>query len=120
MQCEVRCTAAILSSLFAMQRGGHGSQFASLLSVPGLDVDVKRSVWLAQKCSNAVLSSSRFVVGLVFTSHQFVSQRHDRMAARLHADPELGFEEHRTSEFGCEVHRNIGNTGASFFFPVRT
>jgi hypothetical protein len=46
MQCEVRCAAAILPSLFAMQRGGHGSQFASLLSVPGLDVDVKRSVWL--------------------------------------------------------------------------
>jgi len=40
--------------------------------------------------------------------------RHD-----LHAHPELGFEEHRTSEFvagklaefGCEVHRNIGKTG---------
>src|SRR5215831_1546328 len=40
--------------------------------------------------------------------------RHD-----LHAHPELGFEERRTSEFvavklaefGCEVHRNIGKTG---------
>jgi hippurate hydrolase len=37
----------------------------------------------------------------------------------LHAHPELGFEEHRTSEFvadklaefGCEVRRNIGKTG---------
>jgi hippurate hydrolase len=37
----------------------------------------------------------------------------------LHAHPELGFEEHRRSEFaagklsefGCEVHRNIGKTG---------
>jgi metal-dependent amidase/aminoacylase/carboxypeptidase family protein len=37
----------------------------------------------------------------------------------LHAHPELGFEEDRTSafvtgkldEFGCEVHRNIGKTG---------
>src|SRR5262249_18355532 len=37
----------------------------------------------------------------------------------LHAHPELGFEEYRTSdfvaakltEFGCEVHRNIGKTG---------
>ena len=37
----------------------------------------------------------------------------------LHAHPELGFEEHRTSEFvagklaefGCEVHRNIGVVG---------
>jgi hypothetical protein len=47
---------------------------------------------------------------------------HDEMTAwrqDLHAYPELGFEEHRTSafvagklkEFGCEVHRNIGKTG---------
>jgi hippurate hydrolase len=43
-----------------------------------------------------------------------VSWRHD-----LHRHPELGFEEHRTSEFiartlaefGYEVHRNIGKTG---------
>jgi hippurate hydrolase len=45
---------------------------------------------------------------------EMTSWRHD-----LHAHPELGFEEHRTSEFvagklaefGCEVHRNIGKTG---------
>ena len=46
---------------------------------------------------------------------------HDEMTKwrrDLHAHPELGFEEHRTSEFvagklaecGCEVHRNIGKT----------
>jgi hippurate hydrolase len=42
----------------------------------------------------------------------------------LHAHPELGFEEHRTSEFvaaklaefGCEVHRNIGKTVRSACF----
>ena len=40
--------------------------------------------------------------------------RHD-----IHAHPELGFEEQRTSDlvaekleqFGCEVHRGIGETG---------
>jgi amidohydrolase len=47
---------------------------------------------------------------------------HDEMTKwrrDLHAHPELGFEEHRTSEFvagklaefGCEVHRKIGKTG---------
>jgi amidohydrolase len=47
---------------------------------------------------------------------------HDDMAAwrqDIHAHPELGFEEHKTSdfvakklaEFGCSVHRNIGKTG---------
>jgi hippurate hydrolase len=47
---------------------------------------------------------------------------HDEMTKwrrDLHAYPELGFEEHRTSEFvagklaefGCEVHRNVGRTG---------
>src|SRR5215471_8160148 len=37
----------------------------------------------------------------------------------LHANPELGFEEYRTSEFvarklaefGCQVHRHVGRTG---------
>ena len=47
---------------------------------------------------------------------------HEEMTAwrrDLHAHPELGFEEHRTSElvatklaeFGCTVHRNVGKTG---------
>ncbi len=47
---------------------------------------------------------------------------HDEMTAwrrDLHAHPELGFEEHRTSEFvaaklaefGCTVHRKVGKTG---------
>jgi hippurate hydrolase len=47
---------------------------------------------------------------------------HDEMTAwrrDLHAHPELGFEEHRTSEFvarkltefGCTVHRQVGKTG---------
>ena len=47
---------------------------------------------------------------------------HDEMTAwrrDIHAHPELGFEEHRTSdlvakrleEFGCEVYRGIGRTG---------
>jgi metal-dependent amidase/aminoacylase/carboxypeptidase family protein len=43
-----------------------------------------------------------------------IAWRHD-----LHAHPELGFKEHRTSEFvagklaefGCEVQRDIGKTG---------
>jgi hippurate hydrolase len=47
---------------------------------------------------------------------------HEEMTAwrqDIHAHPELGFEEHRTSDmvaeklasFGCEVHRGIGGTG---------
>jgi amidohydrolase len=47
---------------------------------------------------------------------------HEEMTAwrrDLHAHPELGFEEHRTSDFvaaklaafGCTVHRNVGKTG---------
>jgi amidohydrolase len=46
--------------------------------------------------------------------HDLVNWRHD-----IHAHPELGFEERRTSDlvaeklagFGCEVHRGIGRTG---------
>jgi amidohydrolase len=51
-----------------------------------------------------------------------ITSIHEEMAVwrrDLHANPELGFEEHRTSEFvarkltefGCEVHRHVGRTG---------
>ncbi len=51
-----------------------------------------------------------------------ITSMHEEMAVwrrDLHANPELGFEEHRTAEFvarklaefGCEVHRNVGRTG---------
>jgi amidohydrolase len=51
-----------------------------------------------------------------------ISAMHAEMTAwrrDIHADPELGFEEHRTSEFvarklaefGCVVHRQVGKTG---------
>jgi amidohydrolase len=51
-----------------------------------------------------------------------IAQIHDDLTSwrrDIHAHPELGFEERRTSdlvaaklaEFGCEVHRGIGNTG---------
>jgi hypothetical protein len=52
---------------------------------------------------------------------EMTAWRHD-----LHAHPELGFEEHRTSEFvagklaefGCEVHRHIGKTGVVGVLPI--
>ncbi len=51
-----------------------------------------------------------------------IGEFHDEMTAwrrDIHAHPELGFEEERTSdfvaaklgEFGCEVHRGLGKTG---------
>ena len=51
-----------------------------------------------------------------------IAQFHDDLTSwrrDIHAHPELGFEEQRTSdlvaaklnEFGCEVHREIGKTG---------
>jgi amidohydrolase len=51
-----------------------------------------------------------------------IAQIHDELTSwrrDIHAHPELGFEEQRTSElvaqklseFGCEVHRGIGKTG---------
>ena len=51
-----------------------------------------------------------------------IADMHEEMTAwrrDIHAHPELGFEEQRTSDivarklaaFGCEVHRNIGGTG---------
>ena len=51
-----------------------------------------------------------------------IAQIHDELTSwrrDIHAHPELGFEERRTSdlvaaklaEFGCEVHRGIGKTG---------
>ena len=51
-----------------------------------------------------------------------IAQMHDDLTSwrrDIHAHPELGFEERRTSdlvaaklsEFGCEVHRRIGKTG---------
>jgi hippurate hydrolase len=51
-----------------------------------------------------------------------IAQIHDDLTSwrrDIHAHPELGFEERRTSdlvatklaEFGCEVHRGIGKTG---------
>jgi hippurate hydrolase len=51
-----------------------------------------------------------------------IKSMHEDMAVwrrDIHANPELGFEEHRTAEFvagklaefGCEVHRHVGRTG---------
>jgi len=69
------------------------------------------------------LESGQFV-GKLFTMQipHLINLLHSEMTAwrqDLHAHPELGFEEHRTSEFvasklaefGCDVHRNIGKTG---------
>src|SRR6266571_7448579 len=52
-----------------------------------------------------------------------IAWRHD-----LHAHPELGFEEHRTSdfvaarlaEFGVEVHRGLAGTGVVVFLRAAT
>ncbi len=55
------------------------------------------------------------IIGRIAEFHDELTEwRHD-----IHAHPELGFEEHRTSdfvaqrlvEFGCEVFRGIGKTG---------
>ena len=54
------------------------------------------------------------IIGRIAEFHDELTEWHD-----IHAHPELGFEEHRTSDFvaqkladfGCEVFRGIGKTG---------
>src|SRR5208282_2674204 len=78
--------------------------------------------WLRLLVPRPTLREVEHVRGASMPIIDRIAQFHDDLTSwrrDIHAHPELGFEERRTSdlvaqklaEFGCEVHRGIGQTG---------